>query len=72
MGRNENAFGTIPVVITDLKEKEFHTIFTQTTTPGANKMEESLLCACVAEVADGVVRKTKPEREKKTGKKRGA
>lgn len=59
VGRNENAFGMIPAVITDSKEKEFHTIFTQTTTPGANKMEENLLCACVAEVADGRLRKKK-------------
>ena len=40
------AFDTIAEVIADLKAKETRTMFTQTTTPEANKMEESLLCAC--------------------------
>lgn len=43
--RGETAFDTIAEVIADLKAKEIRTMFTQTTTPEANKMEESLLCA---------------------------
>lgn len=55
---------TIPEVITDLKAKKIHIIFTQTTTPEANKMRLYIFCACVTDVFDGVVRKKTTQRRR--------
>lgn len=60
---------TIPEVITDLKAKKIHIIFTQTTTPEANKMRLYIFCACATDVFDGVVRKkTTQETSEKKGR----
>lgn len=46
MGRR-NSVGRIAQLITDLKTKVIYTIFPQTPTPNANKMEESPpVCVC--------------------------